>query len=360
MHLTLSQRRWQLFRNLTHQLREMGLLEPTPGWYLRSLVGWMVLHLCLLGVVGVGIDPWLSALALLVDAPVVLRLSLIVHDLGHGAGGGKAWIKRDIPRVVWPLGVGFTHQFWRSFHVRHHSFNNVATRDTGDPTTDFAPFVLGIQQALTASFMARHQAILFWLATPFLALGLVFSNLREAFMRVWITRGRDPEALMDLGCLVVGHGIHLSITFVGHGLAVGMILQLLRVIVHSAWIKISLALNHIGMVTFRGDEGLDPLTEVAITTRNFRGPMAHLFSWVLCWQIEHHLWPRMPAVHLPQAAALTREAFRQEGLEYINVPLWEAFAHASRQLRYLSRGEIPDGLRALPSGWMSATQSSAG
>lgn len=350
MNSTLIERRWQIFRQLTSLLRAEGLLEPTPSWYLSSLSMWLCLHIMLWGVVAGGFSPWLSALALLIDAPVVLRLSLIVHDLGHGAGGLKAWIKRDIPRIIWPTAVGFTFDFWRNFHVRHHSFNNVATRGKGDPTTDFAPFVLGIQQPLTSSLLLRYQGMTFWFATPVLALGLIVSNLGQAISRVWSTRGRDRGALMDLGLLLAGHGVHLTLPFLTHGMWVGMALQVLRISVHSAWIKISLALNHIGMVTFQGDENLDPLTEVALTTRNFRGPLARLFSWVLCWQIEHHLWPRMPAIHLPRAAEFTREVFRQEGLHYIDVPLHQAFAHSARQLDRLARGDVLERGNLLGSG----------
>lgn len=342
----LSARRWARFRQLTEQVRAEGLLETRPGWYVAHLALWGLIHVALLAVVISGRSPWLSLVALALDAPVVLRISLIIHDLGHGAGGPGRMMRHHIPAVFWPSFVGFSHDFWRSFHSRHHFFNNVATRGSGDPTTDYAPFVMGAPQmggeapagglaAGLSRWLVRHQGALYWLCTPVLALGLIKNNFAEALGRVADPHRRDGWAVASLGLLFAGHGIHLAAPFIGHGGAVAVGLAVFRILSHTGWIKVSLSLNHIGMPTFAGGEGLDPLTHTALTTRNFKGSGAWLFCWVLSRQIEHHLWPRVAAPYLPRAAELTRAAFEAEGLPYVETELYRAFRHAAGELSRL-------------------------
>jgi fatty acid desaturase len=53
----------------------------------------------------------------------------------------------------------------------------------------------------------------------------------------------------------------------------------------------------------------------------------------LDYQVEHHLFPKIPHANLPRAAAITRDWCTRHGVVYHTEPYLDALADASRFIR---------------------------
>ena len=70
------------------------------------------------------------------------------------------------------------------------------------------------------------------------------------------------------------------------------------------------------------------------TTRNLQLPRAISFFFIgLDYQVEHHLFPKIPHANLPRAAQLTSEWCETHKIVYKSEPSLEALVDAARWMR---------------------------
>jgi len=74
-------------------------------------------------------------------------------------------------------------------------------------------------------------------------------------------------------------------------------------------------------------------------------PRNAVLTWMLGglnYQIEHHLFPRVPHTHYPEIAAIVRRNADKYGVRYTAQPsLWAALRSHQRHLRSLGRLGVP-------------------
>jgi linoleoyl-CoA desaturase len=67
------------------------------------------------------------------------------------------------------------------------------------------------------------------------------------------------------------------------------------------------------------------------TTRNLEMPRFVSYFFIgLDYQVEHHLFPKIPHQKLPRAAAITRAWCERNGIPYHSVPYLYALADSAR------------------------------
>jgi fatty acid desaturase len=91
------------------------------------------------------------------------------------------------------------------------------------------------------------------------------------------------------------------------------------------------------------------------TTRNLRLPRVVSFFFIgLDYQVEHHLFPKIPHQSLPRAAAITARWCRERDLPYKSLPYLEALGDSTRWMHAAWKtpatagvaDDAPDGLAA--------------
>jgi fatty acid desaturase len=103
--------------------------------------------------------------------------------------------------------------------------------------------------------------------------------------------------------------------------------------------------SHKGMPLVQPGEELDFLRRQVLTSRNIRGgPWLELTMGGLNYQIEHHLFPRMPSPTLRRAAPLVRAFCASRGLTYHESTLGGSRTQVMRYLRDVGRGRWHDPL----------------
>jgi fatty acid desaturase len=91
--------------------------------------------------------------------------------------------------------------------------------------------------------------------------------------------------------------------------------------------------NHIGMPFVARDAKLDFLSKQVLTSRNITGGWAMtLLMGGLNHQVEHHLFPNMPRVHLHRAREIVREHCLQHDVPYTETSLPAAWRRVAQHL----------------------------
>jgi fatty acid desaturase len=97
--------------------------------------------------------------------------------------------------------------------------------------------------------------------------------------------------------------------------------------------------NHLGMPVLPAGPAKDYLWRQLITTRNLRPHPLTDYVWgPLAYQIEHHLFPRIPFNRLREARSIVKPFCEERGLPYHEVGAVASFVEV---LRALHRASAP-------------------
>ncbi|AKJ08753.1 delta fatty acid desaturase [Streptomyces incarnatus] len=312
------------FARLSRRIAEAGLMERRPGYYTARLT--LVTALLAAGwgaFLVLGDSWWLLAVAAFL-AFCFGQVALVAHDLAH-----RQVFRRGRPSETWGrlfgnLGIGMSYGWWMNKHTRHHANPN---HEELDP--DVAPDILvwSTAQARDSRGLARliggHQA---WLFFPLLT--LEGFNLHVASVRALRSPAMKHRVLE--GVLLLLHlAAYVSALFLVLSPAKAVAFLLVHQCLFGVYLGCTFAPNHKGMPTFSGDERPDFLRRQVLTSRNVRGGrLTDVMLGGLNHQIEHHLFPSMPAPHLRRARIIVREYCAEIGVPYHETGLIRSYREA--------------------------------
>jgi fatty acid desaturase len=310
-------------------LRAAGLFEP------HELDGWAQLVMLVLGVVvcltSIPVCPHWAAL-LLVPAAGVMATSAAM--LGH-EGSHKSFSKSParnslLAHVAFPVFSGLSAMYWHDKHdVKHHGHPNVARQDADiNPW----PFTMSLEDHETFGpkmrwFQRNLQRWLFWPMSCLMAIGMRRSSVLFLVAHPK-RRGIDREWALDAVSVLAHYVLWLVMPALIWG-PMAIVVYLATWGVSGVCLSLVFAPAHIGMPVL-GDQHHDWLHQVE-TTRNLEMPrFASWFFIGLDYQVEHHLFPKIPHQSLPAAAAITRAWCTRHGIRYHSEPYLEALADSVR------------------------------
>ncbi|MFJ4526649.1 fatty acid desaturase family protein [Streptomyces sp. NPDC088810] len=317
------------FARLSQRIAEAGLMKRRPGYYTVRLGlvvgafagGWAAF-------VALGDTWWQLAVAAFL-ALVFGQVALVAHDLAHRQVFRRRRHSELAGRLFGNLGVGMSYGWWMNKHTRHHAHPN---HEELDP--DVAPDILvwSAEQARASRGLARllggHQAVLFFPLLTLEGFNLHVASvraLRSPFLKNRVLEGAlllaHMAALLSALFLVLSPG--KAVAF----LAVNQCL-------FGLYLGCTFAPNHKGMPTLTGDQQLDFLRRQVLTSRNVRGGLlTDVMLGGLNYQIEHHLFPGMPTVHLRRARLIVRRYCAEIGVPYHETGLIRSYREALTHLQ---------------------------
>nr|WP_277605629.1 acyl-CoA desaturase [Glycomyces sp. L485] len=264
-------------------------------------------------------------------AIVSAQVALLGHDLAHRQVFRTRTASERVGFFTGNLANGMGYGWWNDKHTRHHANPN---HEDLDPDVQPGVLVWSQRQAIGArvangamKFINKYQAYLFFPLLTFEGFNLNVSGVKSV-----LKPGLKHRALE--ATLLAAH-------FVGYTAAVFLVLSpgkaIVFIIVHKAvwglYMGSIFAPNHKGMPTFTGEHDLDFLRKQVLTSRNVKG------GWVidtalggLNYQIEHHLFPGMPSVHLAQAQPIVRDFCAEKGIPYHETSLVQSWREALTEL----------------------------
>ncbi len=316
---------------LAGQVRDEGLTGRAHGFYallfggLLLAFGGVVTGVLLLG------ESWLQLLMAAALGILFTQFAFLGHEASHRQilSSGKA--NDRLGRVLATFFVGISYAWWMNKHSRHHANPNKIGKDP-DVEMDTVSFLeesAASRRGLMAWF-TRRQGFFFF---PLLLLEGV--NLHGRSFADLVTRPGIKNRGLELA--LIGGRFTLYLTALFWLLPVGMAFAFLGVqlAVFGFYMGAAFAPNHTGMPIIPRDVTMDFLSKQVRTSRNISG--GWWATWLmggLNYQIEHHLFPSMPRMHLARTRVLVREHCRTQDVPYTETSLPRAYVHV---VGYLNR-----------------------
>lgn len=326
------------FPNLTRSytevaqiVRETGLLRRTPVFYISVMsvlmlaFGGLVTGFVLLG------DSWFQLLIAAGLGIVLTQVAFLAHEAGHRAIFSAGPASERLARALASAVVGMSYSWWTSKHTRHHGNPNQVGRDP-DIAVDTISFLEedAIEAKGLRHLITGRQG---WLFFPLLTLeGL---NLHFQSLKHLLSPGKTTKRWSELGMLAARFAIVLVPVFLLLPLGMAFAFMGVQLAVFGVYMGASFAPNHKGMPIIAHDAKLDFFTKQVRTSRNISG--GWWASWLmggLNYQIEHHLFPSMPRMHLAAARRLVREQCERLDVPYVETTLWRSYGIV---IEYLNR-----------------------
>ena len=270
-------------------------------------------------------------------------------EIGHNVLHGQYDFMHDptLSSSTYEWDMAGTAKSWKRAHnATHHVFTNVIGKDGdfGYQAFRFSEDVAWNPIHLAQPLLSPLSGLLFEYMIGAYDIGLL-DHVRPG--RTKTTKRRSVGDLVrDLGAFVkkatrVGvtdyvvypalAGPFAAKVMAGNALANG---------VRNVWAYVVIYCGHLteGAATFReedleGEDRAHWYARQVMGSGNFEiGPIGHVLSGHLGYQIEHHLFPNIPAWRYPEMAPRVREICERHGLPYRTGSLTSQFASAMRRL----------------------------
>jgi fatty acid desaturase len=321
-------------KNLRTELLEAGVFQHhTARTWGKLLVLWAALAALVAGVI---LLPWWCALVLVPLAAIpAVSAAMIGHEAGHGSLSASRAHNEVVLHMVFAVfgGLGILH--WKNKHNhRHHGNPNVVGED---PDVEIWPMALSsVEHGRSGRFrrwlQRGLQAHLFWPLTLFLGFVMRLESWRHLARRVR-ARGVERAVLIDAACLLGHYALWLGLPLLWFGVLPVLAFYAGLWATGGLLLALVFAPAHMDLpIVEQGAKGgwLHQLQ----TTRNLAMP--RWLSWLfmgLDYQVEHHLFPRIPHQNLPRAAAVVTGWCARLGVPHQSLAYTRAVAEVTRHMR---------------------------
>ena len=317
------------FRDLLTIVRQSGLLAKQPAYYSRKILLNLVLLVSAFLLIYRFQNPWAELCNAAFLAFVFAQLGFIVHDAGHQEIFSGPTGNEVLGLIHSNLLLGFSYSWWLHKHHHHHCSPN---HITADPDVDIPLFAFTKDQAVgkrgLARLTVRYQHFCFFPLSLLEAFVLKVDSVK------FLMRNKVAHPVIEVSFLLL-HAVwflgllcfllgwpHAILFFVAQQMFLGLYLTLI------------FAPNHQGMPLLQGGAAVNFLREQVLTSRNIKNhPGIDYCTGGLTCQIEHHLFPTMPANKLRQVQKIVRSYCVSHGVPYHETSLFQSFREVYQDLR---------------------------
>lgn len=321
------------YTEVLRRVREAGLLEKDPAFYIKRLVVISIISLGLWGAVAwvaLNANTWLAVPLLALLGVMSAQYGFIAHEAAHRQVFRNNHANDWTGRVLANLFAGLSYGFWMRKHNRHHAKPNQVGQDPDIDirvlsfTTESLEAKRGPEKVLS-----KNQGWLF----PILLFFTGFDLLLDSMLAV--TRKGVKHRALEFTLMVVRQITPFAILWLLFGFWAAIGLWLVQMLAFGFFMGGAFAPNHKGMPLVAKDAKIDFFERQVLTSRNIKS------SWLtdnlmggLNFQVEHHLFPSMARPHLKAAGKIARDYCREN-----NVPFTETglFASYGIIIKYLNK-----------------------
>jgi fatty acid desaturase len=294
------------YAELKRLIKHRGLLDQQPAYYAVKTVftlGLLAVGLTLLLILD---NLWLQLLNAAYLAFVFVQISLLAHDFGHRQFSFRASWKNDwLTLIFGNLLLGISRQWWIDKHNEHHGHPNQMDLD---PDVDIPLLAFEEEQAFQkrglARFVVKYQAALIFPLSLLQAISMLRSSIE--FLAAKKAKSTLVEALLFIAIHRGLFGTYLVSIF---------------------------APNHKAMPLLDRDTEVDFLRRQVLTSRNVVAhPITDFWYGGLNYQIEHHLFPRLPRNKLKEAQPIIRGFCRDHSIAYHETGVLQSYKEILQHL----------------------------
>lgn len=335
------------WRDLRQQLLARGLFETDYSYYALKAV-WLVSLLASSLYLTFEADPHARCTSSTVGAALLMgafwqQLAFVGHDAGHNAITHHKATDNVLGILVGNLFGGVSIAWWKRTHNVHHIVTNSVDRDPdiqhlpvlAVTPKQFSPYfstyhLKRFTMDAVASVLIGYQHYLYY---PAMALAR-FNLYLQSLILVLDPREQVDYRPLELLCLA---GFYSWFFFGVAAQYATFNESLLYVIISHAiagvTLHVQITLSHFSMGTYMGsphtNEGNTFFRNQLATSMNVKCPeWMDWFHGGLQFQIEHHLFPRLPRHNLRRARELVKPFCARNGIHYHEL----GFVDANREI----------------------------
>lgn len=318
------------YQNVSQVVREMGLLQRAPRFYSFVAAGILLaLGGAITGFILFG-DSWYQLLIAGALGVIFTQIAFLAHEAAHRQILSSGPANFRLARIL-AGSIGMSYSWWDSKHTKHHGNPNMVGRDP-DIEVDTISFLEedAAKSRGLIRLITRKQG---WLFFPLLTLeGL---NLHYLSIKYLLTERKVKGRWIELSIIALRFALLLTPIFLLLPLGMAFAFVGVQMAVFGVYMGASFAPNHKGMPIIERGARLDFFTKQVRTSRNISG--GWWATWLmggLNYQVEHHLFPSMPRLHLSQARGIVRDYCAANDVPYTETSLIRSYGIV---IEYLNR-----------------------
>jgi len=317
-------------RSLRSELTDAGVFEPRP---LRNVLkfAFLVSVTVAIAVLAFSLPLWWTLALAPVAAVFAIPAGMIGHEANHKSFSKSLRANKIMSHVTYPLfsGLGILH-WHEKHHVRHHGHPNVVGVDHD---LKLWPIAVTNDQHRRATrfgrwFQRNCQGFAFWPLTFFVVANMRFDS-RRVLLRDLRRDGLTPGLAADAACQVAHLLLWVALPAVFVGLGHALLFYFAVWTFAAPMLAMIFAPAHLGQPLVSEQER--GWHHQLATTRNLRVPrVVSYFLIGLEYQVEHHLFPKVPHQHLPTARLILRRWCLEHGYPHHEMPYGAALRNTTR------------------------------
>jgi len=310
------------YAELKRIVKKNGLLDRQPAYYFGKTT-------LTLGLLAVGIallfvfdNIWFQLLNAVYLAFAFVQISLLAHDFGHRQFTFRSAWKNDwLTLIFGNLLLGVSRQWWIDKHNEHHGHPNQVDVD---PDVDIPLLAFDEDQAMDkrglARFVVKYQAALIFPLSFLQAISMHRSSAE------FLASGRAKSTLIEALVILTHFALYFGLLFT----VLEPLTAVLFIIIHRGlfgmYMVAIFAPNHKAMPLIEQDSQVDFLHRQVLTSRNvFAHPITDFWYGGLNYQIEHHLFPRLPRNKLKEAQPIIKDFCREHEIPFHETSVLQSY-----------------------------------
>ncbi|KAJ2378321.1 hypothetical protein IW150_000873 [Coemansia sp. RSA 2607] len=314
------------YRKLDTHLRQNGFYKCGYSDYLYEAARYLLFFATAVGLILYGpYTAWTYLLAGIATAMLWQQLAFFAHDLGHNELTGRREFDMVLGICIADLLGGLSVGWWKKNHNTHH----IVTNDVdNDPDIQHLPFFAVSTRFFESRYSTYYKRVMEFDAAArmfvaaqdklyYLIMCFARFNLYRLSWGYLLFSDYAPYRELEMGCIGV---FFVWFNWLLSHIPTWQYLVLYLVVSHSvsAILHIQITLSHFAMST----ESPDPVHE-CFAARQVRTTMDVIcspsFDWFhggLQYQIEHHLFPRLPRHKLKLVQPMVKDFCRKHVMEF--------------------------------------------
>lgn len=319
------------YTEVLRRVREAGLLEKDPAFYIKRLIAISAISVGLwVAVIWVAgnASAWLAVPLLALLGVMSAQYGFIAHEAAHRQVFHNNHANDWVGRILANLFAGLSYGFWMRKHNRHHAKPNQIGQDP-----DIAIRVLSFTtESLEAKrgpekILSKNQGWLF----PILLFFTGFDLLLDSILAV--TRKGARYRAFEFTLMLIRQVAPFVILWVLFGVWAALGLWLVQMLAFGFFMGGAFAPNHKGMPLVAKDAKIDFFERQVLTSRNIKSTwLTDNLMGGLNFQVEHHLFPSMARPHLKAAGKIAREYCQEIGVPFTETGLFASYGVIIRHL----------------------------
>ncbi|KAK1267958.1 Delta(8)-fatty-acid desaturase [Acorus gramineus] len=330
------------YRRLVVEFTKLGFFERKG--HVTALT---LLFTCLLFIVSVyGVLFSSSPLVHLLSGGLMgflwIQSGWIGHDSGHYRVTTSVWSTRFVQVLTGNCLAGISIAWWKRNHNAHHIAVNSLDFDPDLQHMPFFAVSSKLFNSITSYFYERKMnfdavsrflvSYQHWTFYPVMCIARI--NLFAQSVLLLLSKKKVPNRGQEIiGIMVFWVWYPFLVSFLPNWTErVAFILASFAV---TGIQHIQFCLNHFSSSVYVGHPcGTDWFEKQTVGSLNIDcPPWMDWFHGGLQFQVEHHLFPRLPRCHLRKIAPFVKELCKKHNLEYSSATFWEANKLTVRTLR---------------------------